>query len=174
MSPNRRGPTIEGFGITAQVRSRPTSWLLGSNSRRTSSWPAELQRSHSAVLGKAGLSGQPDFRAGSSVRRSRQPAPKTGRAMGSHVPAAASAGLRTEGREQHRSPGAARAASPEELPSPLLEAGRPRAFVSARHQRCRGQPRRRAGMIPRPPRASALGDGGAQSASCATPPHQSR
>ena len=110
--------------------------------------PAELQAHRpSAVPGTAGPAASarlPRPPPGRGVRG--QPARQAGRALGPHVPAGRSAGLRTDGREQHRRPGGAR--------RPLARGGRLRPAarrrrqghpLSAGHQLCRRQPRRGAG-----------------------------
>ena len=107
--------------------------------------PAELQAHRPSAVpraaGPAAPARVPRPHPGRGVRG--QPARPAGRALGPHVPAGRSAGLRAHGREQHRRPRGPR--------RPLARGGRLRPAdrrrrqghpLSAGHQLCRRQPRR--------------------------------
>ena len=104
-------PTTRGCAITAQVRSRPTSVLLGLELSQNPFMgrPSYKAIAHLPFAGAAGRScASPSSRAhpGEAFEGSRRA--NAGRALGSHVPARRSAGLRAEAREQHRRPRGAR------------------------------------------------------------------
>ena len=116
----------EGLQITAQVRPRPTSVLLGLELSQNPfiGRPSYKRIAHLPFPERLALMRQPEFRArilSESVRRlAARPA---GRALGSHVPARRSAGLRAQARDQHRRPGRPQGRSPEELAYDLLIEG---------------------------------------------------
>ena len=111
----------EGLRITAQVRSRPTSVLLGLELSQNPFMgrPSYKRIAHLPFAERLAHLRQPEFRArilAEAFEGSRRG--QAGRAVGSHVPARRSAGLRAQGRGQHRrTGGTAKAARPRSWPT---------------------------------------------------------
>ena len=128
----------EGFRITAQVRSRPTSVLLGFELSQNPfmgrpSYKAIAHLPFAERLAAAAQARVPGAHPEGGVRGRRARAPR--RPLGSHVPVRRSAGLRAQAREQHRRPrGAGRADAGGGGLRPAAAARRQGDAVPAGHQ----------------------------------------